>query len=60
MANINWTRHSYKSQLDRDYFYNPKQGFDKAWHERNKKKKQAQEQTKLQEQRKKIQALRNK
>lgn len=51
MANFNYNRRSYNTQMDRDYYTDPKKGFDKAWHNKNKK-------AKLNEQLKKIQALR--
>ena len=59
MANINWNRHSYVTKMDRDYFTNPKLGFDSAWHKQNKKLKAQRAEAKLAEQRKLIKALRN-
>jgi len=58
MANINWNRHSYRSQLDRDYYNDPKSGFDKSWHDRNRKQKAQAQQAKLKMQRERIKALR--
>ena len=58
MAKINWSRHSYTSKMDRDYFTSPKQGFDKAWHDKQTKLKKQKTQAHLAEQRNKIQALR--
>ena len=58
MAKINWSRHSYKTKLDSDYYSNPKNGFDKAWHDRIKKQKHKAEQQKLAQARAKIKALR--
>lgn len=58
MANINWNRHSYVTQMDRDYFTNSSKGFDSAWHKQNKRKKAQQKEAKLNEQRKRIKALR--
>lgn len=59
MANINWNRHSYVTKMDRDYYVNPKQGFDRAWHEKNTKARKQKAEAKLNEQRKLIKALRN-
>lgn len=59
MANINWNRHSYTTKMDRDYFTNPSQGFDNAWHKQNKLNKAKHAEAKLNEQRKLIKALRN-
>jgi hypothetical protein len=58
MANINWNRHSYKTQMDRDYYRDPKKGFDSAWHNQNRKNKAKKENDKLLQARAKIQALR--
>lgn len=58
MANINWNRHSYTTALDRDYFTTPGKGFDKAWHDKNRKQKAKAQKAKLNEQRKAIKALR--
>ena len=49
MANINWSRHSYGSRMDSPYYANPKTGFDKAWHDKQrklKKKRKAQQKAK--------------
>jgi len=53
MANFNYNRRSYTTQMARDYYTDPKKGFDKAWHDKNKKAKDATT-------RKKIQTLRKK
>lgn len=53
MANFNYNRRSYNTQMDRDYYMDPKKGFDKAWHKKNSKAKQDAT-------RKKIQSLRKK
>ena len=34
MTKINWNRQKQVSVLNRDYFINPKTGFDKEWHDR--------------------------
>lgn len=36
MAKIDWNRPDYVSRMDRDYWTNPKNGFDKGWHEKRK------------------------
>lgn len=58
MANINWSRHSYTSRLDRDYYTSPTQGFDRAWHDTNRKKRKAQAEAKLKAARATIKAMR--
>tara|TARA_R110000772_G_scaffold13227_1_gene39514 strand:- start:2894 stop:3082 length:189 start_codon:yes stop_codon:yes gene_type:complete len=58
MAKIDWTRHRYSSTLDRDYYSNPKTGFDQIWHDKQTELKKQKTQANLAEQRNKIQALR--
>ena len=40
MAKIDWSRHKLVSKLDRDYFNDPKKGFDSKWHEKRNSKRQ--------------------
>ena len=51
-------RRSYQSQMDRDYYTNPKQGFDKGWHHNQKLKAEAKARKELKQTRQKIKALR--
>lgn len=44
MAKIDWSRHEFTSKLDRDYYLNPRRGFDQQWHDKQSKLK-AQRQT---------------
>jgi len=39
MTKINWNRHQYTTKLDRDFYRNPKMGFDKPWHDAQQSKK---------------------
>ena len=34
MTKIDWSRHRLVSKLDRNYYNNPKSGFDSKWHKK--------------------------
>lgn len=38
MTKLNWERKPWVSSLDSDYWTNPKEGFDQAWHQTQKYK----------------------
>lgn len=39
MTKLNWSKETWKSTMNSEYWTNPKTGFDKAWHEQQKNKK---------------------